>query len=235
MQVPGYIHSKAFEEIADGMQGGFRGLGYETPIVHTPTNKSLVFGANIQPSAVPEGAVIFNLEQINTPWMKQEYLDLLRRNEVWDYSTTNIIGLRKHGIEAKKCGVGYHECLRRIPRNVKPDIDVLFYGSENEKRKAVWDQITKTGIIGKWLFGVYGAERDEWIARSKMVLNTPFYDNGIFEIVRCSYLWANSKYVLQNPINLKLAMDDRWRRQASNTLFKKFSASRQSTYLKEVL
>lgn len=231
----GYKHSKAFEDVADVMQGGFRDLDYRIPIVYTPTDKSLVFGANIQPSAVPAGAVIFNLEQINTPWMSQEYLALLKQHEVWDYSAINLAGLRKHGIEAKKCGIGYHECIRRLPRNVKPDVDVLFYGSQNEKRRAVWKEIEDAGVRCKWLFGVYGAERDDWIARSKMVLNTPFYDNGIFEIVRCSYLWANSKYVLHEPATLKIAMDDRWRRHMTYSMFRKFEKLRQSTYLKEVL
>ena len=46
------------------------------------------------------------------------------------------------------------------------------------------------------VFGVYGKERDELIARSKIVLNLHFYEQKLFEIVRVSYLLANSKAVV---------------------------------------
>jgi hypothetical protein len=43
---------------------------------------------------------------------------------------------------------------------------------------------------------VYGADRDAWIARSKIVLNLHYWDAKIFEIVRVSYLLANRRAVV---------------------------------------
>jgi len=52
-----------------------------------------------------------------------------------------------------------------------------------------------------FVFGVYGAERDALIARSKIVVNASAYRSRIFEIARVSYLLANAKAVvsLQHP------------------------------------
>jgi hypothetical protein len=43
----------------------------------------------------------------------------------------------------------------------------------------------------KTLFGVYGKERDEYIGRSKILLNIHYYTTMIFEAVRVSYLLNN--------------------------------------------
>jgi hypothetical protein len=72
------------------------------------------------------------------------------------------------------------------------DIDVLFYGSINERRAEIINELIKTGLRVKTLFGVYGKERDEWIGRSQLVLNHHFYNSHIFEIVRVFYLLSNS-------------------------------------------
>ena len=42
------------------------------------------------------------------------------------------------------------------------------------------------------MFGVYGKERDDLIAKSKLILNMHMYNSKIFEIVRVFYLLSNS-------------------------------------------
>ena len=46
------------------------------------------------------------------------------------------------------------------------------------------------------LTGCYGEARDQFIARSKVVLNLHYYDSKVFEIVRVSYLLSNFKAVV---------------------------------------
>lgn len=46
------------------------------------------------------------------------------------------------------------------------------------------------------LFGVYGKERDAFIARSKVVINHHYFSSELFEIVRVFYLLANSVAVV---------------------------------------
>jgi hypothetical protein len=66
----------------------------------------------------------------------------------------------------------------------------------NERRVRVLNDLEASGLIVKRLFGVYGSERDRYIARSKVVLNMHFYDPGVFEMARVSYLLTNSKCVV---------------------------------------
>ena len=46
------------------------------------------------------------------------------------------------------------------------------------------------------MFGAYGKERDDLIARAKVVLNVHFYEAKVLEMVRVSYLLANRCCVL---------------------------------------
>jgi hypothetical protein len=78
----------------------------------------------------------------------------------------------------------------------KEDIDVLFYGSLNERRVKVLGKLQEKGVKVTDLFGVYGHKRDAYISRSKIVLNIHFFESKVFEIVRISYLLANRKFVI---------------------------------------
>jgi hypothetical protein len=94
--------------------------------------------------------------------------------------------------------IGYVPELTRIEHRdeSQQDIDVLFYGSLNSRRLAIIDALQAEGVNIEVAFGVYGAERDALIARSKIVLNLHFYAAQVFEIVRVSYLLANRKLVV---------------------------------------
>ena len=46
------------------------------------------------------------------------------------------------------------------------------------------------------VYGVYGAERDALIARSKIVLNVHFYGAKVLEVVRLSHLLSNGAFVI---------------------------------------
>ena len=80
------------------------------------------------------------------------------------------------------------------------DIDVLFCGSMNERRMQIIQALKDSTLFDKPLviaqFVGYGAYRDKYIARSKIVLNMHYYTPGIFEIARVSYLLANKKCVV---------------------------------------
>lgn len=89
------------------------------------------------------------------------------------------------------------------------DVDVCFYGSMNHRRAKIIDALkasvvstvtTDGEIVDRPLvvaqFSGYGGYRDKVIARSKIVLNMHYYDSAIFEIFRCSHLFANKKCVI---------------------------------------
>jgi hypothetical protein len=199
----GYQHSRCFEEAALALRDAFAVLGFEAPIVTDPgeiRDRAVVLGANLLSSAqtLPPGLILYNLEQIqrDSPWLTPGYLELLRRYPVWDYSARNIERLKDYGIErVALCGIGYMPALTRIPAAIE-DVDVVFVGSLNDRRRHVLDALAREGKSVRAGFNLYGGERDALIARAKLVLNLHFYESQVFEIVRVSYLLANRKCVV---------------------------------------
>jgi hypothetical protein len=117
--------------------------------------------------------------------------------KVWDYSEENIRFLKEQGIDALHLPIGYHQSLEQVPQGLLKDIDVLFFGSVGERRQKILNILLQEKKVRLHaLFGVYGRERDEFIARSKIILNVHFYPTRIFEAVRISYLLNNRCFVV---------------------------------------
>ena len=72
---------------------------------------------------------------------------------------------------------------------------VLFFGSINERRQKIIDDLRAADIQTVTLVG-YGSYRDKYIQRAKIVLNLHYYDSSIFEIFRVAHLLANEKCVV---------------------------------------
>jgi hypothetical protein len=88
--------------------------------------------------------------------------------------------------------------LSRV-ESIAQDIDVLFFGRLTDRRKRVLDGLADLGLEVRFLVGVFGQERDHWIARSKVVLNIHASTGGLFEHLRVLYLLANRKAVVTEP------------------------------------
>lgn len=199
----GYVHSQAFAEVATSTHQALLELGHDSIVSNRLDNRRrrhIVLGAHLlprHPQTLPADAIVFNLEQVTpgSKWFTHAYLQILARHRVWDYSDENIAALRNLGITATHVPIGYAPGLARIERRPE-DIDVLFYGSLNERRRSVLDQLRARGLRVEAAFGLYGRERDALIARSRVVLNMHFYESKVFEIVRVSYLLANGVCVV---------------------------------------
>src|SRR5271166_1045208 len=265
---PGYLHSEAFREIAETLQYGLRSLGHSAQIRENGFDSAamnIVLGAHLllpdQAGTLPPGSVLYNLEQLGGPSLPPSYYELACRHQIWDYSLRNI-----EKWKALNCAhtpvhvaVGYAEELRRIKNSQPADIDVLFYGSLNERRARILKILRDSGLKVHAVFGVYGKERDELIARSKIVLNMHFYEAKLFEIVRVSYLLANSKAVVAEcssgsemeedlkdavvavPYSslvekcIALLKDEKSRHELERRGFQRFSERRESDILKAAL
>lgn len=203
----GYDHQRAFEDVAAGLAEAFAERGGSAPVVryaHEWAGRTpIVLGANLLTPAMslilPPGSVIYNLEQASrdSTWLNDAYLGLLRRHRVLDYSSRNTAALHAMGVaHARTLPPGFTPGLARIAPAPVRDIDVLFYGSLNERRAAVLDRLRAEGLAVTHLFNVYGAERDAAIARAKLVLNVHFYEAAVFESVRVTFLLANGACVV---------------------------------------
>jgi hypothetical protein len=201
---PNYVHSEAFREVAETVHCGLLGLGHDsilTTQTDAPDRRHIILGSNllpVYPVPVPADSILYNLEQVfpGAPWLSPKLLDLFRQYAVWYYSRRNIEQLETLGIaKVKHLPIGYVPQLARIPQ-CDEEIDVLFVGSINERRKRILLQLRERGINVNADFGVYGAERDRLISRSRLVLNMHYYEGKVFEIVRVSYLLANRRFVV---------------------------------------
>jgi len=159
-----------------------------------------LIGSRAVADSVPANTVIVNLEQLrgNNLEAQSIYADLLQRLAVWDHSQRNIAELRAlTGNErVHRIGIGFVPQMQRIAPAAEQPTDVLFYGSLNDRRRAILNALQAAGLTVRCLYGVYGAERDRAIAEAKIVLNLHFYEDSIHEIVRTSHLLANRKAVV---------------------------------------
>ena len=200
-----YIHYLALQELAELIHFSVLELGLKSQITfnycdNNPSTKNIVLGAHLLNDNliedIPENTIIFNTEQIEsiTENWKKKILNLARKNIIfWDYSQYNLDYLSKTiNIKGKLFQIGYQKELNRINHNIDKNIDVLFYGSINTRREHIINKLKDRKINVKTLFGVYGKERDDLIAKSKLILNMHMYDSKIFEIVRVFYLLSNS-------------------------------------------
>jgi hypothetical protein len=270
----GYPHAAAFDEVALSLHYGLKGLGLTAPLVKRVEDVQgtpIVVGANLVGKFVdtlhvaddlPDDAILFNLEQIDTDsdWMTDTYLNLLNRFRVWDYSPGNIDKLGAMGIEVEGlCRIGHAAELARIDQNVTEDIDVLFYGGLNSRRSTVLQALRDRGLNVVVAANCFGEARDQLVARAKIVLNIHFYQAKVLEIVRISYLLSNGQCVVsetgadaaeegvfQDAIAfssydglvdrcVELAQDTPQRQRIAHRAKSLFSSMKQSDFLAELI
>ena len=185
-----YVHSLAFWEFAESISQSLIELGYfaELSVNNFKSGyRNIVFGSHLLSNddvhRLPTDTVIVNTEPLvnnNISW-NPLIIEFARHYEVWDYSIESKKYLEGAGARnVRHLEIGYQKKLDRIVHSKQKDIDILFYGSINERRKILLDKLIAAGLKVVAIFGVYGAERDSYIARAKIVLNLH---------LRSSYIW----------------------------------------------
>lgn len=221
VQPAGYVHSGAFTELAELLLYSLTEIGCD---VSHGTNRiersarNILIGVHLLDGRhiddVPKDSIIINTEQLSSvysDWNANVLKWFAAGFEVWDYSDRNIEYLKAFGMPGvKKLGIGFQKELVRVSRNDHFEVDVLFYGSINERRRTVLNKLHDAGVRVQTLFGAYGKVRDEWIGRSRLVLNHHFYDSQIFEVVRVFYLLTNSVAVV-GEVNSTTLIEERFK------------------------
>jgi len=261
-----YPHSDAFWELAELLTYSLRDLENDVVMCISEIfadRQNILFGAHLLTDFdLPPSTIIFNTEQLSKgseKWV-QRIIDLGKKYIIVDYDDNNIKFLQQNGCKkVHKFQIGFHEKLNRIPHRKHKDIDVLFYGSAKERRRNLLNELSNSGLKVKHLFGVYGAQRDEYISRAKIVLNCHHFEAKIFEIVRVHYL-VNNKIPVVSELHpdtkiepfwnsiitgvkfeniaaecKKLSNDESLRRQSSEFAFNKFQEKPQSVFTKELI
>lgn len=217
-----YFENITFKDIVYELQKCFQDVGIET-LVTSEINKTnyldlyIIFGMNDFSAERPHNYIVYQLEQTTgndeSKWFGKVYLDHLKNAlQIWDYSLVNYQNLRKLGFKnIKYVPMQYMKTVDRF-HSVEPfpekDIDVFFFGSLNDRRSQLINELKNHGlnvVIGN---NTWGEDREQLISRSKLVLNIHYFQNAILETVRLSYLLSNNCIVIsetsQDPIL------DRW-------------------------
>ena len=162
--------------------------------------------------------VVYQLEPLvdGHHWKTERLIENLRgADEVWDYDLQNIELLRKYGIDAKFRPPTSVQSLRKINSVDSPDIDLLFYGSYTPHRAEYIQNLYNASMPADlsdlylrmnfvWLCGICDDKLDEYIARSKIILNlNPTAEESRQQQTRIFYPLINNKCVVSEkaPIN----------------------------------
>ena len=196
IQPTGYIHSLGFIDQARYFRYQLAILGKTASITknrlrHNAIN--IIFGAHLgfDVSLKETHTCIFvNLEQLGASGSQQttNYISLLKSSHVIEYDSKNLSAYSSEPSKIPIVTFGYAPYLDKQTCKLEDrPIDILFFGSINERRKSIINRIESIGIsVSIFDHPVYGPERDLYITQSKAVLNCPFYDSNMFEQVRVS-------------------------------------------------
>jgi hypothetical protein len=226
IEIDGFPDTRAFDDIVILLRDAFFSLGLRARVTvneFCEEGVNLIIGANVidriaysNRPELPSNSVILNLEQVSVdcPWMSESYIRLLQSYPVWDYSLRNLDNLRNdfHVGRGTFLPIGYSKSLTRICSASTQDIDILFYGMLSSRREQVLEKLYRAGAKLEILNGVYGIDRDNFIARSKLVLNLHIFEfPSVAEIVRLSFLLSNHKAIV-SECNDTTAMESEIRR-----------------------
>lgn len=195
MQPAGYVHSQGFLDQARFARYQFRKLGADVTIGKNRLREdsvNIIFGAHLgfEPSLKKRYAcVFFNLEQLGEGGasVSHDYMTLLRSSAVIDYDERNLAAYGCKPGDVPLVSFQYAPYLATspvLPISDRP-IDLLFFGSINERRKAIFSRIEACGwSVSTFDHPLYGEERDEYIRQAKAVFNCHFYESSRFEQAR---------------------------------------------------
>lgn len=196
----GFLHASAFDEVKSSLAWALAALGHEpllTENTFAASATNVIFGAELAGESFefPPDSIIYNLEQPSHPRVGIVQR-LAAAHRVWDFSASNIRELWSTHPCAIHVPIGYTPNLTRIPRAATQDIDVCFFGWRTPRRSVILQQLAAAGLNVHYSDVMYGGGRDNVISRSKVCLNVHHDGRDRMEIVRLSYLLANSKCVV---------------------------------------
>ena len=211
------------QEVIDSLLWGFAACGLDCSFALNTIDRqrtNIVFGWIIGAqlgalAELPDDSILYNFEQFSERQLAGSNLGLLaQRFQIWDYSAANLprwleCNPRHPPFHAP---VSYAPTLSRIDPAPVQDIDALFIGSIGPTRQAkladIAALVTRPSVVS--LCNVWGATRDGFIARSRLMLNVWEQQAHlrIFEVARVSYYLANRKAVVCDAVPGQHVDDD---------------------------
>lgn len=241
VQPLGYVHSLGLLDPARYLQYQLRRFGVTVTLAKNRLREdalNVVFGAHLgfDPAWRERHTCIFvNLEQLGEggAGVRPEYMRLLRDSIVADYDAANLAAYGADPQDVPLLPLQHAPYLapaQPLTLQERP-IDLLFFGSMNERRRRFIERIEACGVTVT-LFDqpVYGPERDAFIVQSKAVLNCHFYDTARFEQVRVQHCLSLGTPVISERLpgaQLPAAFDEavHWLDAAPEAFFREHFAT----------
>ena len=207
-----FYNDITFEELVEALSQALIELQIPhsvTQIIDTRDDSLyIMYGLNSYLGEIPPKYIAYQLEQTGQigeahDWFGPVYLQRLRDAlEVWDYSIQNIKALRSIGIHAKYVPLTRYRVL------VDPDPatlsetsrkGILFFGSLNERRRNLLDQI-QIALADVPLIiennGLWGDRKVQLVREVQICLNIHYFPRPILETSRLSYLISAGVFVI---------------------------------------
>jgi hypothetical protein len=197
---PSFLHSDGFNEIIDSLSWALSSLGNQVVICEntfSPDGMNILFGAELlsKEQTLPDNVIIYNLEQGAAHASWENIMRLAKGKTVWDYNKQNYNEWKRLGYDCQHVPFGYTPNLTKIPRTEEV-WDVFFSGWITPRRKAILEELRKSGLKVAVFDSCYGGARDQAIASSKICLNIQHDGRNLTNIQRLSFWMANSKCIL---------------------------------------
>ena len=210
-----YIKHVVFKDIALIIYNYLFNENYNIKITDTIDEDTdelyIILGANNLVSKLPKNYIIYQFEQRHSEWFNKKYISILKKAKfIWDYSIENIKYIQEKynikNIDYIPLKYSLANNYYQKKKNIKKDIDILFLGSLNDRRKSILDKLKLKFNVYIGNLNLWDEKRNEILFRSKIVLNINFYENGILELARLSYLLSNRAFIIsENGFNKELS------------------------------
>lgn len=136
----------------------------------------------------PRRCAIFNFEQLASGSFLAgpEHLNWLANWLVLDYHGHNLEVLRRtNGLRQRSLEVPIKPSPSLVTMGHEAcSVDVLFYGTMNERRAQVLHDLQALGLSVEIVAGAYAGELAPAVRRARLVLHVHFYDTGLFPVAR---------------------------------------------------
>jgi hypothetical protein len=208
VQPPGYVHAGALAEVVEYLHHMLAACGFPARVTRNELAGDahniiacahLLSAADV--AALPADTIIFNSEPLTDPagwpFASGVYRGALDRFHVWDYSLANL-ALLGHD---RAAFIPLHYCAALVrPAPAPPGDALVFYGAVTPHRERLLQALVAAGVALRFLFGVYGAERDRAMLGARAVLNLHKASACSFEPVRCFYPLINGVPVISEDV-----------------------------------
>ena len=145
--------------------------------------------------------VIFQLENLIENININKYIELFKNAMyIYDYNSYNL----KYYNDSIKPKI----CVFNPPIYTNDSIDILFYGTINERRHKILSELKKIFNI-TIVTNIFGEKLNDIIKRSSIILNISYYNNSLLETTRINEcIHYNCTIISETP---QLNMDDTYK------------------------